>query len=102
MSKHIWECKKLTESKRIEIRKLIDLAREKRFTLAFCSSDSDLNRDKASKSFAIYVSERQRQDSSRMIAKTKMLWRIRESTLLKYSQYIPWLDKVLDGEGENK
>jgi len=96
MSKHVWECKKLTESKRIEIRKLIDLAREKRFTLAFRSSDSDLNRDKASKAFSIYVSERQRQDSSRMISVNEMLWRIRESTLLKYSQYIPWLDEALD------
>lgn len=95
MSKHVWESKKLTGSKKIEIRKLIDFARENRFTFACLLSDSDLNRDKASKAFAIYVSERQRQDSSRMIDVNTMLGKIRESTLVKYTQYIPWLDETL-------
>lgn len=96
MSKHFWNYQKLTEDRRLEVRKLIDFAREKRFDFSYLSSDPALTNDKASKAFAIYISERQCQDSSRMIKIHTMLEKIRESTLIKYSQYIPWLDELLD------
>ena len=96
MSTHFWKYKKLTEERKIIVRKLIDLARRKRFTFAYLSSDSSLTSDKASKAFAIYASERRCQDSLNRADDENILQKIRESTLIKYSQYIPWLDEVLD------
>jgi hypothetical protein len=96
MSKHFWKYKKLTEERKIIVRKLIDLARRKRFDFSYLSSDPDLTNDKASKAFAIYASERRCQDSLNRADDEHILQKIRESTLLKYSQYIPWLDEALD------
>ena len=96
MSKHFWEYKKLTEERKIIVRELIDLARRKRFNFAYLSSDADLDNDKASKAFAIYASERRCQDSLNRADDEEILRKIRESTLLKYCQYISWLDEALD------
>ena len=96
MSKHFWEYRKLTDERKIIVRKLIDLARRKRFTFAYLSLDPALDSDKASKAFAIYASERRCQDSLNRADDEKILQKIRESTLIKYSQHISWLDEALD------
>jgi len=96
MSKHFWQYQKLTEERKIIVRKLIDLARRKRFNFAYLSADPVLDSDKASKAFAIYASERRCQDSLNRADDEIILQKIRESTLIKYSQYIPWLDEALD------
>jgi hypothetical protein len=116
MSKHFWQYQKLTETRRDEVKELISLATNKSLRKFFCFPS--LTVDKASKAFAIYISERMCQDSfnmrvypspklssNRVLAPKlsvnssnkvlEMLGSVRESTLIKYSHHIPWLDEIL-------
>lgn len=102
MSKHFWEYDSISPRKKKETRDLIHLASEERFDSAFLPDDPNLTGEKASKAFAIYIMERRAQDSHRETRESSVDHRLkamRESTLIKYSQYIPWLDRVM---GEKK